>query len=177
MFVYTEPQLRMPVVQEQADGNTWLVMQPYCYVRPDGQRIYVPPAALGTTEEQILSWPTWTTDMGSIPRIFQNIFPRDGILAPIYVVHDWLYASELFSRDMCDEILFEGARELGYDAVERDLIYQAVRIGGDGVWVKHNPVTVKLLQNYYNTFLKELPQRWPQLLPGENGRPDGRTGT
>ena len=150
------------MTQQLPGGNSWLVREPYCYVRKNGTRIYVPPANLGTFEE-LYKTPLWSTDYGSIPKIFQNVFPKDGILAPIYVIHDWIYNSEMFSRDECDEILLEGAAELGYDLAERDVIWAAVRVGGGVTWDKHDPVYVTQMKAYYSTFMSEAPMRWPEL--------------
>lgn len=162
MFIFTPSFLSYPATQ-QVEPDEWIPILPYAFIRPSGERIIVPAAGLGTFEE-ILGSPVWSTDYGSIPKVFQNIFPPDGELAPIYVVHDWIYASEMFSRDVCDEILLEGAKELGYNDLERNVIYSAVRLGGGEVWAKHDPINVVSLQAYYNAFLSEVPARWPELL-------------
>jgi len=153
----------MPSTQELKDGDTWIIELPFVFVRANGQRIIVPPSGLGDIDSMLLN-PVWTTDYGSIPQAFQSFFRKDGVLAPIYVVHDWIYASEMFPRAVCDEILIEGAQELGYDLVERNIIYDAVRVGGEAVWNQHDINNVTLLQAYYNTFTSEVAGRWPMLL-------------
>lgn len=152
----------MPATQELPDGDTWVIERPFAYVRPCGQKIVVPPSGTGSIDEMLIL-PVWTTDYGSIPMLFQNLFRKDGAYAPAYVLHDWLYSSEMFARNMCDWILLEALEELGASWIERNTIYSAVRLGGGFVWSKHDPHQVAKLKYYQLTVNRLLPLHWPEL--------------
>ena len=64
-------ELKMPATTELQDGDTWILREPFAYVRSNGERIFVPPSGFGT-ESEMLDHPVWTTDYGSIPMLFQN---------------------------------------------------------------------------------------------------------
>ena len=90
--------------------------------------------------------------------IFQNVVQKAGPNTPAYVLHDWLYCSEQFDRETCDEILKEACVE------QAEIIHAAVRLGGGEVWEKHDPVQVCAMKAYCKTFLTEVSTRWPELL-------------
>jgi hypothetical protein len=161
-FIFTPSFLRYPATQ-QLDAKLWCWTLPFCFIRPSGERIFVPPAGLGDWSS-IVQDPITTTDHGSIPRLFSNIFPPNGVLTPGFDVHDCLYAGELKPRDECDEVLYEAGRELGADMAEMGIIYGAVRAGGGAVWAAHDPVKVTMFQAYYKSFVELIPTRWPELL-------------
>lgn len=154
-FKYVPSELTMPATQELADGDTWALLKPFQYTTLEGEKILVPPSAMGC-EEDILSQPLWTTDYGSIPMAFQNIYRKDGEYAPAYVLHDWLYSAEIFERSKCDWILLEALQELGAWWFTRNTVYSAVRCGGGMVWANHDPVKVAALKDYLNTYRQAI---------------------
>lgn len=163
-FKFSPRTLRMPATQ-QIDGDVWLVERPFLYIRPSGEKIFVPPSGLGSLDE-ILKRPVWSTDYGSIPTVFQNVFKRDGDYGPAYVLHDWLYQSEMFDRATCDWILLEALQELGAWWLTRNTIYSAVRSAGWSVWSGHNRKLVKACKAYQLIFQARLISHdspWPDL--------------
>lgn len=90
------------------------------------------------------------TDLASIPSFAWSIgFPPDGPWLKAAIVHDFLYRTrgacdldsqswrtraEPYSRKEADKILREGMKVLGVGAFERTVIYNAVRLGGEGGW-------------------------------------------
>jgi hypothetical protein len=168
-FYYTD-KLPMPATQ-QLDGDCWILEQPFLYVRPNGDRIYVPASGIGNLEDMV-AHPVWTTDYGSIPTVFQNLFKRDGDYGPAYLLHDWLYASEAFDRATCDWILLEALQELGAWWITRNTIYSAVRCGGGIVWANHKDSEVDALKKYNLDFLCILASHdnpWPEITGCVNG--------
>ena len=156
----------MPATHEQKDGDTWLLTRPFLYVRPNGEKIFVPPSGLGGLED-MEKQPVWTTDYGSIPMAFQNLFRKDGAYAPAYVLHDWLYASEKYDRATCDWILLEALQELGAWWLTRNTVYSAVRCGGGMVWAGHDQKAVAALKAYQLEFQAQLvlhDSPWPELV-------------
>jgi hypothetical protein len=72
------------------------------------------------------------------------------------VLHDWLYASEKFSRSKCDWILLEALQELGAWWLTRNTIYSHVRAYGWAVWSNHDKARTKMLRLYELEFKKRL---------------------
>ena len=71
----------------------------------------------------------FTTDLGSVPRIFTRLFPRDEFV-PAYIIHDWLCGKLDYSRKRTDSLLKEMILVLKPKAfIKANLIYVAVRIG------------------------------------------------
>jgi hypothetical protein len=81
-------------------------------------------------------------DGASVPRLFYRVcHPQEFPAAAL--VHDALYASELLPRPTADQILRELVRLEGGSAVQRVLIYHAVRLGGRFVWSNHRPADIR----------------------------------
>lgn len=88
------------------------------------------------------------TDLGSIPRLFQNIIRRDE-LKPAFIIHDYLYDTQRVKRSVADLILREAIYTLtgGYSPIRSACIYWAVRMFGGFAWKKdcnRNLVTLSL---------------------------------
>ena len=155
-FYYKDPLIKMPQTQELPDGDTWVLLSPIWYKRSNGDVIFVPPSGKGDMDS-IVRNPFWTTDYGSIPMFAQNIFRKDGVYAPAYVVHDWIYTTEMFDRALCDMILCEMMQELGAWWLTRNIVYEAVRLGGGFTWDKHDLKVTSGLRDYAQQFDQSLP--------------------
>ena len=145
-FIYDIPERKKPATQELESGEEWVLEVGFWFVRPCGEKIYVPPSGPGTLAQMLVS-PVWTTDYGSIPRLFQNIFSPTKY-GGAYLLHDWLYACEKFPRNQCDWILLEALQAESANWLTRNTIYSAVRAGGWAVWSKHDPNAVAALRAY-----------------------------
>jgi len=93
------------------------------------------------------------TDFGSIPKIFRGIIEGIGTARDlIYLLHDWLYATEFFSwvgvayvlrpaardnRAACDNLLLEGCKHVGDNWATRNTIWSQVRLWGWVTWNTH----------------------------------------
>ena len=96
--------------------------------------------------DQFLVPKGFKTDFASIPRIFHVLFPKNGRHDAAAIVHDYLYQKQPFvssriTRDMkritrldSDRIFRRIMKELGVGVVRRNLMYQAVRLGGAIAW-------------------------------------------
>lgn len=94
------------------------------------------------------------TDGGSIPWWYRWRLSPTGKFLVAFLVHDILYASEYLSRSEADWILLEMIDELGGYWGIRNLVWMAVRAGGNGVWKAHTPESIgnarRLVRGYYN---------------------------
>jgi hypothetical protein len=94
----------------------------------------------------------FVTDLASIPRWGWILLPPDGPWVKGAVIHDFLYATrgtgtwkshpsgntrtEPYTRAEVDWILRDALENRGVDAIRRNIIWAAVRIGGAGGWGK-----------------------------------------
>ena len=98
--------------------------------------------------------PKFDFDGASIPRGLWSIvgspmtdgYQRAGCL------HDALYASEYFDRQMCDDLFLEAMESEGVGYMKRYSMYYAVRAFGWKVWKQHTKEDV----NAYRKFITHL---------------------
>lgn len=105
------------------DGITWTVNEPMDYEVGSvgsGERIVVPVG--------------FKSDFGSVPQLFWNIVSPIGHAARAYVLHDYLYTVQIYTRLKTDNILLEALGVLGVNWLQKWLIYRGVRIGGASHW-------------------------------------------
>lgn len=78
-------------------------------------------------------------DFASVPLFFQRVFPKSGARYDrASCLHDWLYATELYSREKCDEIFYKAMKADKVPKWKAKIMFYAVRIFGGLVWRKHN---------------------------------------
>ena len=88
--------------------------------------------------EDIIVVPIGTkTDLGSIPSWLQWLFPKDGLAVLGYVLHDHLYATGIYSRDISDRILKEAMQVLGVKSWRANGVRAGLKVGGWYAWNKH----------------------------------------
>lgn len=83
----------------------------------------------------------FTTDLGSIPRLFTPIFPRDEFMAA-YIIHDYGYSNPAVwgckkPRAWWDECLSQGLRAMHAPRWKRAAIMWAVRTFGGWAFGEH----------------------------------------
>lgn len=76
----------------------------------------------------------FVTDLTSVPRIFWSVIPRDGDYVYAAIIHDYLYWTQVTSREDADNILKEVMKDLKINDVTIAAIHSAVRLGGGGAW-------------------------------------------
>ena len=87
-------------------------------------------------KDQFLIPEGFETDLASVPRVFQSIFPKNGLYTLAAVVHDWLYETKTISRKDADGIFRRIMRESGVGRFTRYTMWGAVRLFGGFVWKK-----------------------------------------
>ena len=82
-----------------------------------------------------LNPPFWW-DGASIPQFAWSIIgnPWEQDVAPGALVHDCLYATQIFPREICDEIFFQINKKNGMGWFKNHTIYRSVRMGGGSAW-------------------------------------------
>lgn len=81
------------------------------------------------------------SDLASIPRIFWGIYPPDGNYGKYALLHDALYSSELFKREICDKIFELGLKKEVSSSI-RKLFYYSVKIFGRSAWNSNTPESI-----------------------------------
>lgn len=93
--------------------------------------------------------PGFVTDLASIPKWYRFRFnPANLRYGPPAVLHDGLYQSEAFDRQICDDIFRMAMSDNGTDAWTRNVLYYAVRLGGGFSWDEHTAVSIADAQKY-----------------------------
>lgn len=70
------------------------------------------------------------TDFASTPRWLWPWFPPVGLYAGAALVHDYLYANQVYTRRMCDAIFLDLMENAGVPKPKRLIMWAAVRLFG-----------------------------------------------
>lgn len=113
------------VICPQDDGVEWKVCTPFDYDIGEvgGEKIEVPEGFM--------------TDLGSVPQLLWNLIPPIGKPLRGYVLHDWLYFCQIYTRAKSDGVLLEAMEVAGVSWAKRWAIYLGVRSGGWIAWNQH----------------------------------------
>jgi hypothetical protein len=78
----------------------------------------------------------FTTDLASIPRVFQSITPTVGHHIQPSIVHDWCYEANVpgLTRKDADLLFLDGMKDAGVYWLRRHVMYRAVRLFGGSLW-------------------------------------------
>ncbi len=89
-------------------------------------------------------------DGASVPRFFWRVVghPFSYALIRAALVHDVMYASEYFKREVADELFSEMLDISGVSELKEDVMTLGVRIGGGDVWDEHTQESVLDALNY-----------------------------
>lgn len=118
------------------DGIIWTVKEPMDYEIGNvgsGEKIEVP---IGQK-----------TDFGSVPQILWNVLPPIGLATRAFVLHDYLYTAQIYTRLKSDNVLLEAMVVLGVNPVKRWFIYAGVRMGGWSAWNGHKAENEKKVRS------------------------------
>lgn len=107
----------------QVAEDLWVLLQAFSYTKDDGALITAPAGM--------------TTDLASIPRVAWDLLPPFGKYTGAAVIHDFLYQTQPCTREEADLVLAEAMDAEGVEHVVRQMIYEAVRVGGQVAWDKH----------------------------------------
>ena len=77
----------------------------------------------------------FTTDLASVPRVFQSIIPKLGHHIRPAIVHDYAYEGFTnLTRKEADEMFLDGMQATKVGWLRRNAMWLAVRVGGRGLW-------------------------------------------
>ena len=125
------PKFMKPLVVKKVNDNEWEVYEELEY-------------HVGSKDsEEVIIVPKGTlTDFASIPKILWNILPPHTEVAPISVIHDYIYSlrgklpDKTYTREEGDKIFLEGMQVLGVPLWKRYTMFYAVRTAGFIYWNK-----------------------------------------
>lgn len=108
------------------DGKVWTVNEPMDYEigsLGSGEKITVPKGQ--------------KTDFGSVPQALWWLISPIGLATRAFVLHDYLYTVQKYSRLKSDQVLLEAMGVLSVPWLRRHAIYRGVRMGGFIAWNQH----------------------------------------
>lgn len=79
----------------------------------------------------------FVTDGASVPRILWNIIPPFGQYNKAALLHDHLYKTQKYPRNVADQLFLDAMAALKVPRMERAAMYSGVRIGGWVSWNKY----------------------------------------
>ena len=92
----------------------------------------------GLPDVKVIVTKGFSTDLASIPRLFQNIIPKVGKNIQPAIVHDFCYVRDQqgMTKEDVDLMFLDGLKSMGVGWLRRRTMYLAVRVGGKGHWAK-----------------------------------------
>lgn len=108
-----------------SDGRNFVLLNSVIYIAKDGTKWIIPADT--------------TSDGASTPRFTWDVLPPFGAYWRAAVLHDAAYRGTLVNadggeanlpKDKCDNLLLEAMELCGVDIIDRQAIYQAVRLAG-----------------------------------------------
>lgn len=109
---------RLAVVQ--LDGKNWKLLEPLEYLDDELGMITAPK--------------DFHTDGGSVPPAAQGFINPFGAGFRAFVIHDYLYATQKFTREQSDDCLRRALEVCGENWFDGDVQWRAVRDGGEAAW-------------------------------------------
>lgn len=89
----------------------------------------------GYPSEEVIRVPAGTvTDLATVPRLLWVAFPPHGRYAKAAIVHDYLYANGIGTKERADSIFLEAMEILDVPRFRRWVMYAAVRWFGRGTY-------------------------------------------
>jgi len=76
----------------------------------------------------------FVTDFASVPRAFWSALPPDGEYTYAAILHDYLYWNQATDRATADLVLKAAMEDFGVSTTDAFLVYNGVKIGGQGPW-------------------------------------------
>ncbi len=108
------------------DATEFVVEEPFTAIWDRG---------IGYWNLQVIVPQGFTTDLASVPRIFQSIVPKMGHHIRPAIVHDYCYEGFTdLSRKEADEMFLDGMKSTKVSWLRRTAMWAAVRVGGRGLW-------------------------------------------
>ena len=137
------PQLLPPNMESLANpDHDWCVQDNWQSPPIDGKIVCV---RKGIKLPNNLYYGFWT-DGVSVPELLWTVSGISPFSMPELcwaLPHDIAYSAELFTREICDDYLFEWAIMAGTGRIKRNMAYRAVKRFGGFVWKKHTKESVE----------------------------------
>jgi hypothetical protein len=116
---------------EQVDETHWRLLRSFDYDSAVAKaRIIVPNG--------------FVTDFASVPRVPVAYWLFGGTAQAAAVIHDWLYSTGIFPKDIADSVFYEAMRASGMGFLRARFMYWGVAYGGAAAWAKHRAEVPKL---------------------------------
>lgn len=135
---------------EFADGRFWVQEKDLNYQIGDTQEVITVPAG-------------FVHDGASIPRILHVAIPKTGWYGRAAIIHDYLYWSQLCTREQADNLMLIAMKESNVSTFDRVAIHIAVRKGGESAWVENARLKATGIPRLIPSAYRDLPPNitWP----------------
>lgn len=104
------------------DSGEWILTKPFVYRSLVAGTTFIVPEG-------------FITDLASVPRLPVVYWLTGATCDEAAVVHDFLYTTQVVTREMADAVLSEASAVMGVPTWRRGLMWAGVRVGGGSHWV------------------------------------------
>lgn len=129
---------RYPVPEDIINEEDWILLNDF---RVKFKINILDNGNIRSVAQQIVVPAGFHSDLSSIPHWARSIIPVIGRQNMPSVIHDWLYVNRRqleeigYTREMVDDFFLECMIAAKVNKVRRNIMYRAVRIGGNKAWL------------------------------------------
>jgi hypothetical protein len=102
----------------------------------------------------------FVTDLASVPSIFWTALRPDGDYAYAAILHDYLYWTQIRTRDNADSLLRISMQDFRVTPWKVQAIYEAVHLGGTSSWKGNRALRAHGEQRFLVEFPSDPMTRW-----------------
>lgn len=140
----------LAINMEYADGRAWKLALPLIWT-------------IGDTDVDLVVPANFVHDSTSTPRLFWGIVPRSGQYTRAAIIHDYLYWSQVCTRQQADNLMMVAMKESGVDWGTRTAIYAAVDTAGGRAWDENAEEKKRGLPRFDPGTVKGPNLNWPAV--------------
>ena len=141
---YADAPPESPALRAFGDGKDWVLLEAMTY-------------SLGNTNEKIIVPAGFVTDLASIPPFLAPLgLTVYGRYARAAIIHDYLYWTQICTRDQADRLLVIAMKESNVASGKETTIYEGVHLFGSRAWEANSA---------------ERDARLPRIIPERYRRP------
>lgn len=136
-----------PGVRPSGNNRAFILLEPMIYVIGDTKSFITIPAG-------------FVTDYASIPRPLWGLYSPHDQYSRAAIVHDYLYWSQLCTRDQADNLFMIAMKESDVPVVTREIVYLGVHERGQSSWDDNRRERQDGMPRVVPLTRKDFPPNW-----------------
>lgn len=136
-----------PGVRPSGDNRAFVLIESMTYV-------------IGSTSVEITVPAGFVTDYASIPEALWSLYSPHDQYSRAAIVHDYLYWSQLCTREQADNLFMIAMKESEVPKNMRDFVYAGVHLFGGSSWTENQQQRAGKMPRVVPTDRKDFPPNW-----------------